>query len=195
MFGNVLRMVGSGLLLMDTVFLLGVMKIFWNQILVVVAVNILKATKSCTLKGEFNGMWMVSKNINWLHSYSVLLFMSQFPWGKWERKNDVFDLRTNPAHCSLSLPGLSQCLSMKAGELSRSSASFQWRGVRATCCHSLWVGGAACQTHPSCAMKGQQADVSGRKHTDSFLSCVCYLSSSVYFWNWKFIGWCVTLLV
>lgn len=102
MFGNVLRMVGSDLLLMDTAFLLGVMKILWNQILVVVAVNILKATKLCTLKGEFNGMWIVSKNINWLHSYSVLLFMSQFPWEKWERKNDVFDLRTNPAHCSLS---------------------------------------------------------------------------------------------
>ena len=53
-------------------------------------------------KGEFNGMWMASKNINWFHSYSVLLFLSQFPWEKWERKNDVFDLRTNPAHCSLS---------------------------------------------------------------------------------------------
>ena len=65
-------------------------------------VNRLKATQVCALKGEFNGVWMVSKNINQFHSYSILLFLSQFPWEKWERKNDVFHLRTNPAHCSLS---------------------------------------------------------------------------------------------
>lgn len=47
-------------------------------------------------------MWFMPKNITGFHNYSILLLMSQFPWEKWERKTDVFDLRTYPTHCSLS---------------------------------------------------------------------------------------------
>ena len=57
--------------------------------------------------------------------------------GKGKMMCSIWELIPLIVHCLL--PGLSQCLSMKAGELSRSSASSQWRGVRATCRHSLWV--------------------------------------------------------
>ena len=66
--------------------------------------------------------------------------MSQFPWEKWERKNDVFDLRISPTHCSLSLFWAFSVLKHEGGELSRSGASLQRRGVREMCCHGLCMG-------------------------------------------------------
>ena len=54
---------------------------------------------------------------------------------KGERKNKVFDLRTNPTHCALSSFWASSVLEMERW----SDAFVHWSSIRKMCCKDLWV--------------------------------------------------------